>query len=86
MMEVMRTTVSIDDHLLTQAKHLAARTNRTLGQVIEDALRVSIHEEAPASEPSRVALPTFGGTGLQPGVDLEDKEAMLELLDESPSG
>ena len=29
-----------------------------------------------------VTLPTVGGSGLKPGVDLEDKDALAALLDE----
>ena len=35
----MRTTVRLDDELLSEAKQIAAKTNRTLTAVIEDALR-----------------------------------------------
>jgi predicted transcriptional regulator len=77
----MRTTVNIDDHLLAEAKILAARTSRPLGTVIDDALRVMFHrsdnENAVRQE---FRLPTHGAGGLQPGVDLEDKEALAELL------
>jgi predicted transcriptional regulator len=34
----MRTTLQLDDALVSEAKVLAARTGRTLSQVIEDAL------------------------------------------------
>ncbi len=80
----MRTTVNIDDHLLAEAKVVAARGHRSLGRVIDDALRVMLAERsAPLSEPVRVVLPTDGGTGVQPGVDLEDKESLAELLGEN---
>ena len=29
-----------------------------------------------------VALPVFGGSGLRPGVDLEDKNGLASLLDD----
>lgn len=74
----MRTTVNIDDALLEQAKVVAARTHRSLGEVVNDALRVAL--AAPAARPARVRLETDGGSGLQPGIDLGDKEAMAELL------
>jgi len=35
----MRTTINIDDALLAQAKQVAARTGRSLTDVVEDALR-----------------------------------------------
>ena len=77
----MRTTVTIDDDLLRQAKSVAARTGRNLGDVVDDGLRALLVER-PKSAGCRVTLPTFGGSGLQPGVDLEDKDALAALLDE----
>jgi len=77
----MRTTIRIEDHLLGQAKRLAAATGRTLTQVIEDALReVLARRRAPARR-GEVRLRTVGGRGTQPGVDLDDSAALLDLLD-----
>lgn len=75
----VRTTVNIDDHLLVEAKQVAVRTGRSLGDVADDALRFLLarHDE---NLRERVVLPTDGGSGLRPGVDLNDKEAMAELL------
>lgn len=78
---VVRTTVNIDEHLLAEARAEAARTRRSLGDIVDDALRVLLaRHHAPDGKRPRVVLTTFGGRGLQPGVDLEDKEAMAELL------
>lgn len=79
----MRTTVNIDDQLLAEAKLIAARTHRSIGSVLEDALRKLIADHAPASG-ERYVLPDYGlgRAGLRAGVDLEDKELMAELLDE----
>ena len=77
---IVRTTVNLDDELLRRAKERAARQGRTLSEVVSDALRVSLAEQAgPRRE---VTLPTFGGSGLKPGVDLEDKDALAALLGE----
>ncbi|HYH32585.1 MAG TPA: DUF6364 family protein [Pseudonocardia sp.] len=38
----MRTTLQLDDDLVVEAKVLAARTGRTLSQLIEDALRQTL--------------------------------------------
>jgi hypothetical protein len=79
----MRTTLTIDDHLLGEAKAVAARTNRSIGSVFEDALRQMLaRADDTRSTSVRVSLPTDGGSGLQPGVDLENKEQISELLDE----
>lgn len=39
-------------------------------------------EPCPQCPTSDVEIPTYGGSGLQPGVDLEDKAALAELLDD----
>jgi hypothetical protein len=74
----MRTTVDIDEHLLAEAKVLAARQHRTLGQVIDDSLRSTL---SPVTGPSRpVRLTTYGGREGVPLVDILDKEALAEVL------
>lgn len=77
----MRTTVTIDDQLLAEAKVLAARDGRTLGAVVDDALRVLLRSRAQPATKVDWTFPTGGAGGLQPGVDLEDKEALAALLD-----
>lgn len=85
-MQDMRTTVNIDEHLLVAAKQLAAATGRSLGDILDDALRVVL-VEPPAKERVRVVLPTYGGSGLRPGASVEDKEALAELMgDNLPPG
>lgn len=78
----MRTTVNIDEHLLGEAKLIAARTHRTIGSVLEDALRKLIDEQPPPSNvPYR--LPAYPkGSGLRPGVDLLDKDQIEALMDD----
>ncbi|MGH8937899.1 MAG: type II toxin-antitoxin system VapB family antitoxin [Actinomycetes bacterium] len=78
----MRTTVNIDDGLLSEARQLAARTRRSLGDVVDDALRVLLVARHAPGRPDRVELPVFGGSGLRPGVDLEDKDGLAAVLDE----
>lgn len=77
----MRTTVTIDDALLADAKVLAARTHRTVSSVLEEALRdlIARHVEALDTAPN-VVLPTHGTGGLRPGVDLLDGEQLADLL------
>ncbi len=82
MLLCMRTTLQINDQIYHKAKQLAAKTHRTLTAVIEDALRETISRRAvlhPKS--SRIKLPIFDGKGLQPGVDLDDNSALLDLMD-----
>lgn len=77
----MRTTIRLDDTLLSEAKQLAARTGRTLTAVIEDALRQSLAAARRPRTVPRSNLPTFRGDGLQPGVDLDDSAALLDVMD-----
>ena len=78
----MRTTIRLDDHLLTEAKKIAAESGRTLTRVIEDALRETIGRRRRAAGSRRqVRLRTVGGRGLQPGVDLDDTSALLDLME-----
>lgn len=77
----MRTTVDLPDDLLGEAKERAARERRSLSDVVGDALRASFARTGQADrEP--VELPTFDGGGLQPGVDLDDTAALLDLMEE----
>lgn len=79
----MRTTVDIDEHLLAEAKAVAARSHRSLGAVVDDALRTLFSDRFVAASPRRsITLATDGGSGLRPGVDLEDKAALADILDD----
>lgn len=80
---MVRTTVNVHDGLLQQAKELAVRTRRPLGEVIDDALRLLLSRIDQREQGGPVEVPTYGGSGVQPGVDLEDKEALSSLLDSS---
>jgi hypothetical protein len=76
----VRTTINISDSLLTDAKLLAARTNRSLGAIVDDALRLLLKREKTDAPRNDWTFPTYGSGGLRPGVNLEDKEALAELL------
>jgi hypothetical protein len=78
----MRTTVDLPPDLLAAAKERAAREGRSLSDVVGDAMRSSFARIAVA-EREPVELPTFGNDGLQPGVDLDDSAALLDLMEHS---
>ena len=48
----------------------------------EQALREMLARRRQLRERARVSLPSFKGRGLQPGVDLEDRSALLHLMDQ----
>lgn len=79
----MRTTVNISDELLIAARRRAQESGRTLGAVIDAALRRDLSPtQGDGTPPPEV--PVFGGgTGPRPGVDLSSNRALHEALDES---
>ena len=85
MLICMRTTLSLDDNLLKRAKELSARTNQTLTSIIETALRSLLNGRPENEIESSVKLHTFKGRGLQPGVDLDDSSALLDLMERDDS-
>lgn len=75
----MRTTISVDDHLLASAKRRARQRGQSLGEVVEDALRRELAEPAQAHAPE---VPVFrGGGGPMPGIDLASNRGLREALD-----
>jgi len=66
----MRTTITIDNALLDEAKERATRGGKTLSGLIGDALRAELHGK-PLHRPKPFRLVTFGRGGVRPGVNLE---------------
>lgn len=78
----MRTTVTLDDALLADVKRLAAERGTSMSEVVEDALRESLARRRGLPRRARVELPVDGHGGLQPGVDLDDSAALLDLMEQ----
>lgn len=78
----MRTTIRIDDALYRSAKAQAALSGRSVGQLIEDAVRVALSGDSSAPAGPLAELPVYGGSGTMPGVDVNDSRALNDLLDE----
>jgi len=81
MSRCMRTTIRLDDDLLRQAKQYAVEEEMTLTAVIHRALRELLVRRERPPERQRVPLPSFAGRGPQPGVDLDDTSALLDLME-----
>lgn len=72
-----RTTLDIDASVLRELKRRQKREGKTLGQLVSELLAEALGRRRPAESrplhwPSR---------DMKPLVDLEDKEAMMRLLD-----
>ena len=77
----MRTTLTVDDHLLAEAKQVAARSGRSVSGVVEDALRQALGQRPATGAADRVTLPTARGDGFPAGLDLSrnaDVRAFME--------
>jgi hypothetical protein len=79
----MRTTIRIDDEVYRRVKQVADRSDRTIGQVIEDAIQLAFRPTR--TEVPIQALPVFGGSGVMPGVDLTSNRSVAEAMDEDAS-
>ncbi|HEX2657072.1 MAG TPA: DUF2191 domain-containing protein [Polyangia bacterium] len=79
----MRTTLVLDDALLSKIRKIAAEKGETLTAVTEELLRAGLAVRSAAKKEERPALPIFrGGTGIAPGIDLDRTGALLAAEDE----
>ncbi len=78
----MRTTVRLNDALFRQARAEAARRGETLTALIEKGLRLLLARAYVVEDRARVELPVCrAGGGTLPGVDLDDSDALLDLME-----
>lgn len=77
----MRTTIRLNDDLLQAAKQHALVTQRTLTQLIQDALLSLIEKERGAASPRVVELPTFRGDGTYPGININSNASLRDHMD-----
>ncbi len=73
----MKTTLVIDDQIMARLKREAARTGRTMSELVETALRRLLQTRPdPAELPP---LPSFESGGAL--VDLADREALYRAME-----
>lgn len=77
----MQTTIRMEDELLRLAKAAAAEAGESLTAFIEAAVRRQLDARRSAATADRPSIPVFAGTGLLPGVDLDDSSALLEIME-----
>jgi hypothetical protein len=76
----VRTTISLPDALLENAKQYAAEHGITLSAMLEDALRRQLALRTPSTA-SRFRLHTVRGKLVNPNLDL-DRTSQLDALDD----
>lgn len=77
----MRTTIRLADEILQQAKHYALQQGTTLTSVIREALVAYLARPAPVDAARVLELPTSGGGGTLPGIDLDDSAQLYDVMD-----
>jgi hypothetical protein len=68
MMQVMRTTVNIEEPVIEKAKAAAVGRGVTLGELLEDALRTYLSRTEQAIPPPPFQLHTIKGKLVQPNL------------------
>ncbi|RME30603.1 MAG: ribbon-helix-helix protein, CopG family [Deltaproteobacteria bacterium] len=76
----MRTTMNLNDEIMRELKQLAARTGRTMTEIVEEALREKLRGEKIADPEYKLEWVTVSGRML-PGVDLADRDSLTELME-----
>ena len=77
-----RTTVRLPKDLLTRAKRKALAERRTLTSLIEEGLRLVVHQKRRLPRIDRGPLPlSTAKGGPLPGVDISDSAALQEMED-----
>jgi Arc/MetJ family transcription regulator len=78
----MRTTLDLDDDLIKAAKRYAAANDRTLTNVIEEALRESLYAKRAGKNQRRFEFKWRTVKGrVRAGVDITDRDSLLDLME-----
>lgn len=75
----MRTTINLPDHLLVDAKKLAAERHVPLTRLLEESLRAYLSEQRLRRHEEPAPLPVLTQPAPMPGVDLDDTSKLWEL-------
>jgi len=81
MLRRMRTTLRLNDRLLSEVKRTAMESGCTLTAFIEDALREALARRKTRRSRRPLGRKAVGGRGALPGVDLDDPARLRDLMD-----
>lgn len=73
----MKTTLNIDDSVMKQLRQESARTGRTISELVESALRLSLRRKKPS--PKLPPLPVLDSGGAK--VDVADRDALYQVME-----
>jgi hypothetical protein len=74
----MKTTLNIDDTVMAELKREAARQGKTMSELVESALRMSLRSRS--KRQALPPLPTFNSGGML--VDIADRDALYDAMDD----
>ena len=73
----MKTTLVIDDSVMTRLKREAVRQGRTISDLVEEALRLLL--QTPKERPPLPPLPSFKSGGYL--VEIADRESLYQAME-----
>lgn len=76
----MKTTLNIDDTVMSALRREAARTGRTMSELVETALRQLLQRPAATPAPPPPPLPSFDSGGAR--VDVADRDALYRAMED----
>lgn len=77
-MDVVRTTIDIDDTVLAELRVRQRQERRTLGQLASELLAQALADTAAPATPERLV---WSFHPMSPRVDLDDRDAVANALD-----
>lgn len=75
----MKTTLIIDDEVMTHLREEAARRKKTISELVESALRLLLEEREGRSRIELPPLPSFHGGRLE--IDVSDRDVLYRTMD-----
>ena len=71
----------MDETLLAEAKRHALDTQRSLTQLIRDAVVALLQRERGTQSPRRPSLPVFLGDGVHAGIEIDNSAGLLDSME-----
>jgi hypothetical protein len=80
----MKTTLYLEPVLLKQVKQCALTDGITFTEFTQNALKLALARRDQLKMRKPVKIPTFGGQGLLPGVDISNNAGLLDAMGDEP--
>ncbi len=77
-----RTTLLLEDALYDHIKALSVKKGTTIKEVLNDLLRFSLQNLVKKTPEKKICFPLHRKNGPLPGVDIADRQALYDLMEE----